>query len=87
MATEPHSLPAKAVWASPMKKGKTGKRVLLDPDGFRLHYKDFKSGKQVYLCSRKKDLKCCSPLLLIFFHPPPLVLVYWIQKKNEVCDK
>ena len=58
MATEPHSLPAKAVWASPMKKGKTGKRVLLDPDGFRLHYKDFKSGKQVNLCSSKKDLKC-----------------------------
>ena len=50
--------PKKAVWVSPKKKGSSNKKVLLDPMGFRMHYKKKDAFKKYYHCSRKDDLQC-----------------------------
>ena len=50
--------PEKAVWISPKKKGSSQNKVLLDPMGFRMHYKKKDDLKKYFQCSRKDDLQC-----------------------------
>ena len=50
--------PKAAVWMSPMKKGVSNNKVLVDPSGNRLHYKKKDVLKKYYNCSRKDDLQC-----------------------------
>ena len=50
--------PVKASWVSPLKKGTTQNKVLMDNMGFRLHYKKKDEKKKYYHCSKKDDLQC-----------------------------
>ena len=50
--------PKQAVWISPKKKGSSQNKVLLDPMGFRMHYKKKDDLKKYFQCSRKDDLQC-----------------------------
>ena len=52
------TLPSKAVWVSPVKKGKSNRRILLDPLGFRMHYKKTDYNKKYFHCAHKDDKKC-----------------------------
>ena len=54
------TLPSKAVWVSPVKKAKGSKanRILLDPLGFRMHYKKTDYNKKYFHCAHKDDKKC-----------------------------
>ena len=51
-------VPSKANWVSPIKKGSTNKKVLMDTLGYRLHYKKKDNRKKYYHCSHKDDLQC-----------------------------
>ena len=52
------ALPSKAVWVSPVKKGSKSNRILLDPLGFRMHYKKTDYKKKYFHCAHKFDMKC-----------------------------
>ena len=39
MSSSDISLPSKAGWVSPVKKDSKSNRILLDPLGFKIHYK------------------------------------------------
>ena len=58
MSDSNNSFPCKAVWVSPSKKGSKNNKILLDPMGFKLHYKKTDYKKKFYHCSRKEDMKC-----------------------------
>lgn len=51
-------VPSKATWVSPIKKNKSNRKVLMDPMGYRLHYKKKDDRKRYYNCSHKDDLEC-----------------------------
>ena len=58
MSDSNNSFPCKGVRVSPSKKGSKNNKILLDPMGFKLHYKKTDYKKKFYHCSRKEDMKC-----------------------------
>ena len=52
------SLVSKAVWVSPVKESSKSNRILLDPLGFRMHYKKTDYNKKYFHCANKADKKC-----------------------------
>ena len=87
MSSSDISLPSKAVWLSPVKKDSKSNRILLDPLGFKIHYKKMDYNKKYFHCAKKDNKKCPIKVSLDVFSDMITGWCWDHTHNNELIEK